>query len=840
MARAGAGAVDPVNGQTAAETSGTMNKTDLFVVGDGPYKTYRIPALAVTPESTLLAFAAARKGTSDWADIDILLRRSTDGGKTWLKPQTIADAGKGTADNATVIADRRGRVHLLYQTNYNKGFYTFSDDQGASFAKPVDITKVYESYRDRYDWNVIAPGPGHGLELPSGRLIVPIWLSVGGKIHRPSDMAVIYSDDRGKTWEPGPIIARDGEQSARGVKIKNPSESSLALLDDGRILINIRSESKPYRRLLSYSDDGGESWSQPAFEDELFEPICFGSMATMPNGDVLFANPDSRDNPWRAPGRTPNAARENLTVRLSRDDGQTWPVSRVIEPGNAGYSDMAVEPDGTIWCLYERGGRMFQEERMTIARFDRQWIEGAGRNSTSARDKPPNIVFILIDDMGWTDAGCYGSDYYETPHIDRLAQSGMRFTQAYASSSVCSPTRAAILSGKNPARLRITAAIPIQGEKRLEGPLPLIPATYNKNLPLSEVTIAEALGEADYPSASIGKWHVSWDEANGPTAQGFDVNIAGNRYGSTQTYFYPYQSRWRMTPEHPWHTWRLFDEGDGRPGEYLADRLADEAVAFIKDHRDRPFFLYLSHYLVHTPLEAKKDLVRKYKNRQRGRHHDNPVYAAMIDSVDQSVGRVLATLDELGLADDTVVIFTSDNGGAYQATSAHPLRGHKANFYEGGIRVPLIVRWPGRTEAGSTCDTPVISTDFYPTILSMAGLPPRPRQHVDGVDLTPLLEQSGDIDREALIWHFPNYIGVKIPEPATPCAVIRMGPWKLHRFYEDNRVELYNLDDDLGERRNLAAEHVDRVNRMQRHLVRWQEAARVQMPTPNPKYPAKR
>ncbi len=453
-------------------------------------------------------------------------------------------------------------------------------------------------------------------------------------------------------------------------------------------------------------------------------------------------------------------------------------------------------------------------------------------------DRLPNIVFILIDDLGWTDVGCFGSDFYDTPNIDRLAGEGMKFTQAYAACSVCSPTRAAILTGKYPGRLRITHAIPIQGNLRMEGPLPLIPANYVKNLPLEEVTIAEALKEQGYVCASIGKWHVCWDEAYYPEAQGFDMNIAGNNMGNPGTYFYPYKGKWRMTKDHPWINWQLFK--DGHEGEYLTDRLTDETIKFIKMNRDRPFFIYLSHYAVHTPIQVKDEDLAKYEDRPKGEHQNNAKYAAMVDNVDQNVGRVLQTLEDLDLADNTIVVFYSDNGGHGKYTSAQPLRGNKGNFYEGGIRVPLIVRWPGVIEAGSTCDTPVTSTDFYPTLLDAVDLPAMPTQHVDGVDLMPLLTQTASIDRDALFWHFPNYIGAGHPDPATPCSVIRSGDWKLIQFYEDNRIELYNLAEDISESQNVAAKYPEIVEQLHKRLTSWLHDADVQMPVPNPLYQVKK
>jgi len=454
-----------------------------------------------------------------------------------------------------------------------------------------------------------------------------------------------------------------------------------------------------------------------------------------------------------------------------------------------------------------------------------------GERAASAEPAPPNVVFFLIDDLGWTDVGCYGSDFYETPNIDRLARRGMRFTRAYAACCVCSPTRVSVLTGKNPARLHITHAIPIQGHLRIKERLPLIPAIYRKNLPLEEVTIAEALKPAGYRSASVGKWHVCWEKEFYPEHQGFDVNIAGNNMGNPGMYFHPYRGRWRMTPQHPWTEWQTI--GGGQPGEYLTDRLTDEAIRFIEQSADGPFLLYFPHYAVHTPLQAQEELIEKYRRKPPGKHHTNPIYAAMIESVDQSVGRVLAKLEELDLAENTVVIFASDNGGHGRITSHHPLRGCKGNYYEGGIRVPLIVRYPGVVEPGSTCDTPVISHDFHPTLLEIAGLSPMPKQHVDGASLMPLLKQSGALKPRAMFWHFPNYIGAGHPNPARPLSVIREGDFKLIEFLEDGRLELYNLRQDVGEQENLVERLPDRARQMQRKLIEWRKATKVQMPRPN-------
>ena len=449
-----------------------------------------------------------------------------------------------------------------------------------------------------------------------------------------------------------------------------------------------------------------------------------------------------------------------------------------------------------------------------------------------------NIVFILIDDMGWTDLGCYGSDYYETPNVDRLAQQGMKFTDAYAASCVCSPTRVSILTGKFPGRLHITHAIPIQGAERIKEPLPLIEAIYRKNLPLEEVTIAEALKPGGYVSAFMGKWHVCWEKEFYPKAQGFDLNVGGNNMGNPGNYFYPYNGAWRMTKKHPMTRWNTLP--DGKKGEYLTDRLTDEAIKFIDKNKERPFFLYLSHYAVHTPLQAPEQLIKKYKKKPVGKHHRNPVYAAMVESVDHSVGRIMSKLEQLGIADDTVVVFTSDNGGHGRITSHLPLRGNKGNFYEGGIRVPLIVRWPGVVKPGSQCKVPVISTDFFPTILEIAGLPSRPECHLDGVDMVPLLKGQRSIDRDALYWHYPNYIGAGHPGGARPCSVVRKGDWKLIESLENNRLELFDLSKDLGETNDLAAVMPEKAGLLKNLLDDWRKEAGVQMPRINPDFQSKK
>jgi len=428
-----------------------------------------------------------------------------------------------------------------------------------------------------------------------------------------------------------------------------------------------------------------------------------------------------------------------------------------------------------------------------------------------------NFIFILVDDLGWTDLGCQGSTFYATPHIDQLAREGMRFTQAYAACTVCSPSRASLLTGKYPARLHITDWIKghVRPHARLRVP------DWTMHLPREERTLGDAFREAGYITASIGKWHLGGPEFY-PEHHGFDVNIGGNDRGHPPSYFPPYQ---------------LANLPDGPPGEFLSDRLTAETVAFIEQNRTRPFFIYLSHYAVHTPLMGKPEVIAKYQAQADPRQpHHNPQYAALVESVDDSVGRIRACLETWQLAENTVIFFTSDNGGltVRKVTSNHPLRAGKGSAYEGGVRVPLLVRWPGVTPPGSLCTTPVITPDFYPTLLEMAGLKSARHQVVDGRSLVPLLRQRGAFRRNALYWHYPHYH----PGGATPYSAVRAGDWKLIEFFEDQHVELYHLRDDLGETNDLAAAHPAKARALRRQLHSWRQSVGAQLPTPNSDFDA--
>ena len=443
-----------------------------------------------------------------------------------------------------------------------------------------------------------------------------------------------------------------------------------------------------------------------------------------------------------------------------------------------------------------------------------------------------NVVLILADDLGWTDLACFGSDFHETPHLDRLAREGMKFTQNYSACTVCSPTRAALMTGKYPARLHITDWIP---GLMPDNPKLLVP-DWSKQLPLAVTTIAKVFQSAGYRTASIGKWHLGNEEFY-PEKHGFDVNIAGLNAGSPPTYFSP---------------WRIKTITDGRDGDYLTDRLGEEAAGLIEKWRDQPFLLYLPHFAVHTPIQGRADLVAKYQQKLKpGLRHNNPAYAAMVESLDSAVGRVLTKLDELKLAERTLVAFTADNGGLITrgVTTNAPLRLGKASAYEGGVRVPAIVRWPGVTKPGSSNNTPVITMDWFPTLLEAAGLgvpasagrmPPKGgTPSTDGVSLVPLLRGTGTLPARDLFWHYPHHQHYQLGG-AMPYGAIRRGDFKLVEHFNEMKVELYNLREDLSESRDLAAAQPQKVAELRDRLHAWRKEVGAQMPTPNPNYnPAK-
>ncbi len=456
--------------------------------------------------------------------------------------------------------------------------------------------------------------------------------------------------------------------------------------------------------------------------------------------------------------------------------------------------------------------------------------------------KRPNFLFILVDDLGWSDLSSSGSTFYETPNCDRLVKEGMKFTDAYAACPVCSPTRASIMAGKYPARMDTTdwfgAPQPDTAKDHWTKKKPLLPARYNDFLPLGEVTIAETLKEAGYNTFFAGKWHLGETEEYWPKKQGFDINKGGCHKGAPPMgggrYFSPYNNP------------RL---EDGPKGEHLPDRLAKETADFIKTNKDEQFLAYLSFYSVHTPLMSPKELTEKYKQKKKemglkakwGKDGDrkvrlvqeHAVYAGMMESMDKAVGVVLDALERVGVADNTIVIFMSDNGGLSTSeghpTSNLPLRAGKGWMYEGGIREPMMIKWPGVTKPGSVCSEPVTSTDFYPTMLEMAGLPLKPKQHVDGISMVPLLK-GRKMNRGPIYWHYPHYGN----QGGTPSTAVRDGQWKLIRWHEDKPIELYNLKDDIGEKNNLAEKRPEIVKKLTKMLDVWVKEVDAKFPSPNP------
>jgi len=456
----------------------------------------------------------------------------------------------------------------------------------------------------------------------------------------------------------------------------------------------------------------------------------------------------------------------------------------------------------------------------------------------------PNIIFILIDDLGARDLGCYGSTFYETPNLDRLAAQGMLFTDAYASCPVCSPTRASVQTGRYPARHGVTNFLTGRARGRLYEP------EYIDHMPLEDHTVAQALGDVGYQTWHVGKWHLGGDEKYWPHNRGYDVNVAGCSWGMPGNgYFSP---------------WGIPTLEDGPEGQYLTDRLTDEAISLVETADDRPFFLNMCYYTVHVPIQGKTEHVDRFREKaaslkldqidpfvegehfpcehkmdkrvQRRQLQSDPEYAAMVWSMDENIGRLLQAVEDAGQADNTVVFFTSDNGGLATAEGAptcnFPFHEGKGWMYEGGTREPLLVSWPGVTHPGSRCTEPVTTTDFYPTMLEMAGADLIPEQHVDGVSLAPLLQGAEGLDREAIYWHYPHYGN----QGGTPGSSVRSGDWKLIEFFEDGRLELYNLREDLSETVNLAEQRPDIAEGMLRMLQAWRAEIGADLPMPNPEW----
>ncbi len=458
---------------------------------------------------------------------------------------------------------------------------------------------------------------------------------------------------------------------------------------------------------------------------------------------------------------------------------------------------------------------------------------------SSAQAEKLNFLFILVDDLGVRDLGIEGSTFYETPNIDALARSGMRFENGYAACQVCSPSRASIMLGKAPPRHGITQWIGDRSGLAWNHGNPVMNAEYVHNLPAADTTLAEALRAGGYTTFFAGKWHLG-KEGSWPEDHGFDINKGGWEPGSPKGGYFS-----------PWINPRL---ENGPDGESLTLRLAEETAAFMASSKDQPFLAYLSFYTVHGPLQTTDTLWKKYRKKaadlgltENDRRfefdrrlpvrqvQDHPVYAGMMETLDDAVGIVMNKLKETGLDKNTVVIFTSDNGGvssgdAY-STSLLPFRGGKGRQWEGGIREPYYIVAPGITEPGSVTDVPAIGMDFYPTMLELAGLPLLPEQHVDGVSLVPVLKGGTLADRN-LYWHYPHYGN----QGGEPSSIIRSGDWKLIVYHEDGRQELYNLADDIGEQHDLATQYPEKAAALKKNLDRWLKETGAVFPEPDPRF----
>ncbi len=449
--------------------------------------------------------------------------------------------------------------------------------------------------------------------------------------------------------------------------------------------------------------------------------------------------------------------------------------------------------------------------------------------ATAQAAKQPNILFIFLDDFGWRDTTYMGSDFYETPNIDKLASEGMIFTDAYSCAANCAPARACLLSGQYTPRHQIYNVGTGPRGKAAYRKLLHIPGTDTLDVKIK--TWAHQLQQAGYATATMGKWHLSDD----PIPYGFDVNIGGTHSGGPPHGYYPPHGKVPGLQSAP-------------KGEYITDRLSDEAIKFIRQHPSKPWALYLTHFAVHTPLNAKRELVAKYEAKPKGKLHNHVAMATMIQAVDDGVGRIQATLDELGITDNTVVIFYSDNGGYGPATDMAPLKGYKGTYYEGGIREPFFVKWPGVVAPGTRSNVPITGVDLYPTLCEIARAKLPASQPLDGVSLVPLLR--GDVTslgNRPLFWHFPAYLQAysvidEQRDPlfrSRPCSIIRLGDWKLHEYFEDGGLELYNLREDIGESRNLAQQEPEKTAELHGILKAWRNKLNAPVPNQlNPEYDA--
>lgn len=439
------------------------------------------------------------------------------------------------------------------------------------------------------------------------------------------------------------------------------------------------------------------------------------------------------------------------------------------------------------------------------------------KKAKTSSSKRPNIVFILVDDLGWSDLGFMGNPVYETPNLDKLSKESVVFTNAYAAAANCAPSRACIISGQNTPRHGIyTVGSSERGKPHTRK---LVPTKNTRVLKEDFFTLAEALKVNKYTTATMGKWHLS----DNPKTQGFDVNIAGSTAGHPKSYFSPYKNKALE---------------DGPKDEYLTDRITNEAINFISKNKENPFFLYLPYFTVHTPLQGKKDLVEKYTTKVNGDVRFNARYGAMVENMDTNVGRILDKLKELNIDENTLVVFTSDNGGLAFVSSQFPLRAGKGSYYEGGIRVPFLVKWPLKIKEPKTTDIPVTGLDIYPTLLDV--VKQKQNTNLDGVSLLPYLTDNKKIEERSLFWHFPIYLQAVNPKKeqardplfrTRPGSVVRKGKWKLHEYFEDNALELYNLEIDIQEKNDVSSQNPEIVKELYQELKAWRNNTNAPVPT---------
>ena len=558
-----------------------------------------------------------------------------------------------------------------------------------------------------------------------------------------------------------------------------------------------------------------------------------------PLEEVLAANCESRDNAIRGPGLARTNRQQRLPIGLESAHRQALAQrqrSATPDPSQAAAGK-------EITNMLELRPHYSPHTSLPFARNGLHFalitlcLIASACGPAALTERSPNVVFILADDLGWRDTGLYGSEFFETPNIDLLAERGMVFSNAYAAAAICSPTRASIMTGLHPARLGITSASGhLQRETLAKGlrprgsrSQPALAADSVTRLRLEYVTLAEALRAVGYVTGHFGKWHLG-REPYDALAQGFDVDIPHTPGpGPSGGYLGP----WRFWPDM------------GADGEHIEDRMAVEATKFMRENRDRPFFLNYWCFSVHAPIQAKPELIEKYRGLAIPDYPQrNPIYGAMVESLDDAVGTLVAAIDELGIADDTIIVFFSDNGGMVHrfndgvpVTSNAPLRSGKSSIYEGGVREPLVVVWPGQVAPGSKSDEIVQSVDFYPTLLEMTGTPPRHEQAFDGISMVPAL-RGKTLEREAIFTYIPNYTAATMQRPST---AVRRGDWKLIRFFADgaaqtDRYELYNLRDDVGETNDLAGSNPRLVAELDGLIEAFLRDTEAVVPKPNPAY----